>query len=244
MKLQIASDLHTEFEGPVPLDDVGADVLILAGDIGYADSETVLWLNSMRKRYSSRILYVPGNHEYYGQDFDAANRYMDRISVFGGFIWMNNFVWEYEGQRFVGTPLWTNFRNDPVARYGAGRMINDFRRILYGDGVMTPEAMHSLYDEAMAFLKDEVQEGDVVITHFPPSNECRHKGFPEGNDVAKYFTNEISEFILEREPCIWVSGHVHYNFDFMIGNTRVVSNQAGYPNEHVRGWDPAFTVEI
>ena len=60
MKLQIASDIHREFGHSPEVPDIGADVLVLAGDIGYADDVTVEWLrDDLAGRYEA-ILYVPG----------------------------------------------------------------------------------------------------------------------------------------------------------------------------------------
>ena len=60
MKLQIMSDLHIAFGEPqVPATD--ADLIILAGDIG-RPRQAIRWAYGLGKP----VLYVPGNHEYYG----------------------------------------------------------------------------------------------------------------------------------------------------------------------------------
>ncbi|MCB1238924.1 MAG: metallophosphoesterase family protein, partial [Tetrasphaera sp.] len=60
MKLHIVSDLHLG-RGTCALPDVGADVLILAGDI-HRPAEAIAWARAA----SLPVLYVPGNHEHYG----------------------------------------------------------------------------------------------------------------------------------------------------------------------------------
>ncbi len=74
MKLQIASALHIEFGHNPELRDVGANVLVLAGDIGCADIETVDWLHDLSSRYEA-VLYVAGNHEFYGKDVPEADEF-------------------------------------------------------------------------------------------------------------------------------------------------------------------------
>lgn len=61
MKLQIYSDLHLEFArfDPAPSD---ADVVILAGDIDIK-SRGVKWASEV---FQCPVIYVCGNHEYYG----------------------------------------------------------------------------------------------------------------------------------------------------------------------------------
>ena len=51
----------------------------------------------------------------------------------------------------------------------AGRAINDFYRIRYGGGLLTPGAMLDLHAEAVVFLTETVKPGDIVITHWPPA---------------------------------------------------------------------------
>ncbi len=67
MKLQILSDLHLEF-GPCEVPDVGANVVILAGDI-FTGTGGPSWARSAFP--ARRIVYVPGNDEYYGTTVDG-----------------------------------------------------------------------------------------------------------------------------------------------------------------------------
>ena len=134
MKLQIASDIHREFGHSPEVPDIGADVLVLAGDIGYANDETIEWLrDDLAGRYEA-ILYVPGNHEYYGRDLHEANRHMEEMAMYGEYEWVNNRAVQVGDRRFVGTPLWANFCNEPLSMFNAGRAINDFHRIRHGGG--------------------------------------------------------------------------------------------------------------
>ena len=243
MKLQIASDIHREFGHSPEVPDIGADVLVLAGDIGYADDVTVEWLrDDLAGRYEA-ILYVPGNHEYYGKDLHEANRHMEQMAMYGEYEWMNNRAVQVGDRQFVGTPLWANFCHEPLSMFNAGRAINDFHRIRHGGGLMTPAAMLDLHEEAVAFLTETVKPDDIVITHWPPTLKARHTGFPM-DDIAKYFCADIPKVVASTRPELWICGHTHYNVDFMLGETRVLSNQGGYPHEALTGYDPGLIVEV
>lgn len=62
MKLHILNDLHLEFSTFDP-PQTDADVVVLAGDIDKSD-KGVYWA---REAFPNKqILYVPGNHEFYG----------------------------------------------------------------------------------------------------------------------------------------------------------------------------------
>ena len=73
MKLNVLSDLHLSFE-PFrrPIND--ADVVILAGDIA-RPREAVAWALGFDKP----VLYVAGNHEFYGGSIDAASAELERL---------------------------------------------------------------------------------------------------------------------------------------------------------------------
>ena len=242
MKLQIASDIHREFGHSPEVPDVGADVLVLAGDIGMADDETVEWLRGLSGRYEA-VLYVPGNHEFYGKDLKDADSFMKGMSAYGGYEWLNNQAVQVSERRFVGSPLWANFCHEPLSMFNAGRAINDFRRIRHDGGLMTPAVMLDLHTEAVAFLTETVKPGDIVITHWPPTLMARNTGFPM-DDIAKYFCADIPKVVASTRPELWICGHTHHNVDFMFGETRILSNQGGYPHETIAGYNPGRIVEV
>jgi len=48
----------------------GEDVLVLAGDIASGSTNTIDVIKHFKDVGFSNIVYVPGNHEYYGTSFD------------------------------------------------------------------------------------------------------------------------------------------------------------------------------
>ena len=243
LKLQIASDIHREFGHNPLVPNIGADVLVLAGDIGYAEDSTIEWIrDELAGRYEA-ILYVPGNHEFYGLDYHRANSHMEEMAMYGEYEWMNNKAVEVSGQRFVGTPLWANFCHEARSMLQAGAAINDFHKIRYNGDVLTPADMLDLHDEAKAFLLKETRPGDVVITHWPPTLKAAHPDYPM-DGIARYFSADIPEVIEATRPTLWICGHTHHNVNFMLGETRILSNQGGYPHEHSVGYNPGLIVEV
>ncbi|MFN7193484.1 MAG: metallophosphoesterase, partial [Rhodospirillales bacterium] len=69
MRILVLSDLHNEFLRSPRLISrkPEVDVVVLAGDIDL-DCRGLEWA---RRTFGTRIVYVPGNHEFYGFDFDA-----------------------------------------------------------------------------------------------------------------------------------------------------------------------------
>lgn len=62
MKIRILSDLHLEFQQWSP-PKAAADIIVLAGDIDLG-IHGVEW--GRQSFPSSPVVYVPGNHEFYG----------------------------------------------------------------------------------------------------------------------------------------------------------------------------------
>ena len=73
MKLNILSDLHLGL-GAMGHPDNDADVVVLAGDIA-RPREAAAWA----LQFSKPVLYVLGNHEFYGSSLDAAARELKQL---------------------------------------------------------------------------------------------------------------------------------------------------------------------
>jgi hypothetical protein len=136
MKIQLLSDLHLEVHPHfVPEPAPGADVLVLAGDIGsyqpgslLRDDDFGLARFSPLPQYASwptPVLFVPGNHEYDMQDFDEAHRRLRATCERLGLCWLERATTTMQAGnqsvRFVGTTLWSDFdalgptASDPAA---------------------------------------------------------------------------------------------------------------------------------
>ncbi len=120
MKIQLLSDLHLEAHpafqpSPAP----GADLLVLAGDIGsyqtgsrLADDDFGLARFSPLPQHVGwpvPVLFVPGNHEYDLHDFDAARDRLRATCDRLGLQWLDRETVVLQGVRFVGTTLWSDF---------------------------------------------------------------------------------------------------------------------------------------
>ena len=120
MNIQLLSDLHLEANpGFVPRPAPGADVLVLAGDIGSYQAHSALTASgdtdfglarfSPLHGWPTPVLFVPGNHEYDGLDFDEAHDRLRATCERLGLAWLESEVLHMHGVRFVGSTLWTDF---------------------------------------------------------------------------------------------------------------------------------------
>jgi Calcineurin-like phosphoesterase len=120
MNIQLLSDLHLEANPDfMPSPAPGVDVLVLAGDIGSYqtgsalatadDGDFGLARFSPLHGWPTPVLFVPGNHEYDGLDFDEAHARLHDTCTRLGISWLERDVLHLGGVRFVGTTLWTDF---------------------------------------------------------------------------------------------------------------------------------------
>lgn len=126
MNIQLLSDLHLESHPDfVPQPAPGADVLVLAGDIGSYQEGSHLGARgiadfglarfSLLHGWPTPVLFVPGNHEYDALDFDTAHARLRETCERLGITWLERcsvVLPRRAGQgavRFVGTTLWSDF---------------------------------------------------------------------------------------------------------------------------------------
>lgn len=141
MKILILSDLHQEFGSPFKAPAVDYDVVILAGDIDCPASRAVAWAARPETfPGASAVIYVAGNHEFYGHAMEPLLRNM-KTQAQGSFVHaLDGDEVVVDGVRFLGCTLWTDFAlrvdrperlvSDPdLSMKLAWHMLNDFRII-------------------------------------------------------------------------------------------------------------------
>ena len=109
MRIHLVSDLHFEFQRwrrAWPLSSVDADVHVLAGDIGIG-LEGIQWALTA---FSKPVIYVMGNHEYYGQRPMVELLAKARQKTAGTHVHLlENESVVIDSVRFIGCTLWTDF---------------------------------------------------------------------------------------------------------------------------------------
>lgn len=245
MRIHLLSDLHNEFEPftPEPLD---CDVVILAGDIDLK-ARGVEWA---KQSFSGPVLYVPGNHEFYGGHLthtleklraaqDDRVRVLDRDEVV------------LAGVRFLGAIMWTDFAatgNPHIAAFSAQNALNDFRQIRAENyRRIRPADLIALAVKTKDWLRDRLSEPfdgpTVVITHHAPTLRSLQDNPHAGTHLDAAFANRWEDLMCGDQVALWVHGHSHTAVDYEVAGTRVVSNPRGYPGEET-GFCPDLVIEV
>ena len=233
MKIYVLSDLHTEFAEFIP-PGIDADVVVLAGDIGVGLGG-IEW--AARRFPKMPVVYVPGNHEFYGHDIGLTR---ELKATAPANIWvLDNDTFILEGVRFLGSTLWTDFKlygegGAWFARQRAKRLIEDFASIRNSERRFTPEDSVELHEASKAWLVSELEKKfdgpTVVVTHHLPASTSVAKRYV--NDALNpAFASRLEDVIEKYRPELWVHGHTHVPCDYELFNTRVVCNPRGYPGE-------------
>lgn len=78
----------------------------------------------------------------------------------------------------------------------------------------------------------------VVVGHHAPSKLSTHPKYAREVIMNGAYSSDLSEFILDHPQIkLWTHGHTHEEFDYMLGETRIVCNPRGYINYEKRADD-------
>jgi hypothetical protein len=257
MKIQLLSDLHLEAHPHfVPTPAPGADVLVLAGDIGSYQAGSLLGAFGADadfglKRFSPwpvPVLFVPGNHEYDGLEFNLAHVRLREVCAHLGIIWLEREAVVLDGVRFLGTTLWSDFEaliadDDTIGaalnkRDKAFRAANFYLRKNHSLRDGQPVLAEAVREQSLlcqqwlrTALADPFAGPTVVVTHFAPSLQSADPRYGLTPGTAG-FCNALDDLLPLAK--LWLHGHLHAPSDYQhhgAGATpdcRVVANPLGY----------------
>ena len=278
LKLREVSDLHLEhlydtyssdtflgqakshFEKIIPpLEGDFETVLIVAGDLATArrPNRIVNFLILATERFQ-KVIYVFGNHEYYGSRFleaesiitlavneAASNGKLDlsKIHIAGS----EPSIATVDNCFFLCGTLWTNYNNgDPVTKKCVEKYITDHKTI-YDDAktdIAVPlpvehfaevhrKTLESFGNWIERYFKDNNSK-IVIVTHHMPSYSTVDPQFQKDEPsitLNAAFASNLDDFILKYQPKYWFFGHTHTPYNGFIGETNLICNPLGYPSE-------------
>ncbi|MER2514725.1 MAG: metallophosphoesterase [Nitrosomonas ureae] len=236
MRIQIASDLHLEhlewrfpkYRGVEPTD---ADVLVLAGDI--ANGARALELFG---EWPCPVIYVPGNHEYYGSSLATVQAELaEKAQYFPNITILAPGITEMCGVRFIGSTLWTDYclfgeQHLELAMVACAATLPDHKVIkVDGDIPFSPAIAREIHLQQKEWLRSKLNEPfkgkTVVVTHHAPAPASLHPMF-EKDLVSTAFISDLTDML--GSAALHIHGHTHHSFDYDVRGTRVIANPMGY----------------
>ena len=256
MKIQVLSDLHLEHGGAVPPHVPGADVIVLAGDLapyceGLVDRVAEHWSSA------PHVVYVLGNHEFYGAEIDETRARIASDCAIAGIHLLDPGTVRIAGVTFIGATLWTDLvlegmADEVGAHLRVSREISDFlgaiqhqgRDFTTGESVARHRADRAFLERELAEAEaEQASERVVVITHHAPSPKSVRPWF-EGDPYNCAFASDLDRVSDRYQPELWIHGHMHDPVDEQLGRTRLLANPAGYRYEAKRGFEPGLCVDL
>ncbi len=164
-------------------------------------------------------LWVDGNHEWYRPTYPRPKSSKDLCLT----------STRINGVLFLGCTLWSDSIDTEQLN---DRSFLDFDKTCFWHQLQVSWLMNCI---DLGYTKDS-----VIITHNAPSFRSANDNH---NSLTSAFCNNMDMLVERSEAKLWIHGHTHRSCDYMIGKTRVVSNQVGHSWEKC-GYEKGKTIEV
>jgi len=255
MTFWTVSDLHHDFapfEWPAP---PRHDLLVVAGDACDDVRKALPWVRATAPTRAP-ILYVPGNHDAFRCSWPKVLDEVRGIADDAGIhLLADGEAFVFNGVRFIGATLWTDFRLQPDEEETTRTMhdkgdIHDNRWITTSaadDRPWLASDASAAHQEHLDAIKRELATthagATVVVTHHAPHPRSLPEGAWRRHADAAY-ASDLTEFLEgSTAPDLWVHGHIHVFRDYVVGRTRIVANARGYRKQNPE-FDPIYTITL
>lgn len=199
-----------------------ADVACLTGDIAGGTHALPFIKHLLNLGY--KVIYVLGNHEFYGHDVDELiQKWRDISKDIENFYFLEGDSVVIDNVEFFGSCLWTSLECKSKEE-----MVDFFLKLkIKGneDFLQTKnwsvETMKNKHFEALKKLKaliaNSKAEKKVVLTHYLPSYQSLHSAYIN-SPINSFFATELGYYIAESYIDFWFHGHTHTSCNYIIDN--------------------------
>lgn len=235
---------------------VKGDVLVIAGDIGHSNQQTMYFLIEMKKFYKE-IIVTFGNHDMYLLSNSMVSKYkaksenrlkeLKEICEGLDIHFLDGNIVNIDGIKFGGTGSWYNLPTSQDIQSWK-KVMNDSRRI-YNGYAMQSYGMYQSYSQpstnwdTQKFWENEktklidiAEKGcDVFVTHVglnePTVEEGMNPKYENDPYNIFYYTSNIE--LLKKSGCkLHIHGHTHQPLDYKKDGVRIICQALGYPSEN------------
>lgn len=214
----------------------------------YNTNRSHRWEKAVRYReFLSRVsgefpqtVMIAGNHEFYHGDWPGhINVLIDECNRYGNIKFLEQRTHTIDDVVFVGSTLWTDMnKGNPLSLQIIQEGMQDFnviRNDMKGYTKFRPAQAAEYHRNVLDYFR-VVMEGHwdrkyVVVSHHAPTSGSVHPQYLTGpySELNGAYYSDLSEWILDRPQIkLWIHGHTHHRWDYMVGTTRVVCNPRGY----------------
>lgn len=197
------------------------------------------------------VIYIMGNHEHYHGDYAKSYEHLlDKLSYIPNLHILEKQIVTFDDEFvFFGGTLWTDMnQGDELTMNYVHHRMNDYNvlnsnsDVSFRDelgvfrtrnGHLTPDDTridHGQYMQALRSCLEVYNDRKfIVVGHHAPSKKSTKPQYERDIHLNGAYSSDLSEFMLDHPQIkLWTHGHTHHNFDYMIGETRIVCNPRGY----------------
>lgn len=216
----------------------------------------VIYILGNHEHYNGDIKYTSGILRLIAEHFDNVHLLDDECVTIDGVLFVGGTMWTDMNSedpltlyhmrkamndfRIVKNSNRSVYRTVPIYEYNEdGTLKKDEQgyNVPVGckkkeePGLFSPEDSVELHKQFKEYLRSVVEGNErvVVCTHHTPSFQSCHDYYKHDQIMNGAYHSHL-DFFIENHPQIklWVHGHTHHRFDYMIGDTRIVCNPRGY----------------
>lgn len=218
---------------------------MIAGDV-HPGREVIDNLELIQRHHLSRphIIFVPGNHEYFGHSKKNLDAFFSEYTNENVTI-LNNDILEIPKENivFLGSTGWWDESNGQISlqqRFALDdfKVIQDISENNYG-----VDWGHTSREFFMDNLNKYSTKGwkIICVSHNGPTKKS-HPHYHR-SPLNKCFQNDWGHIVEDFQPAYWIYGHTHKFMKYKVGETICVCNPMGYPLENC-SFVPDFCVQI
>jgi len=255
MRIQILSDIHLEFrsEKDKPLIRPDVDYIVFAGDIVTSPKCADKYFREVREETDAKLIYVLGNHEFYGQTHpDVIKEYTEICNAIDGLYLLDRarVFFKEHAVTFVGTTLWTSYR-DGQDQYASESYMSDFRAIRTVDHegrikFIDSRDIRREHTKNKLFLENNLSrnwdETLIMVTHHAVSPQSTPTKYIASRTNGAFY-EDLRRLISDRAPDLCIHGHTHYACNYQINQSLAICNPMGYLFERNNGFREALTLK-
>lgn len=246
ISFQIISDIHLE-TGIYHQLKPKAPYLILAGDIGYPETQIYKDFMKQCSKKFKKIFYTSGNHEYYNKNnknIKSIQEIEESIKTvclqFDNIYYLQNSYYDLDDNlRIVGTTLWSDIKIHKDD-------FNDYSNIYKSDKqLITTIDTINMFNKNKEYLENIIRSSDkniLIITHHLPSYEMILSEYKFSEYISYYASN--IEYLFKKPVIGWVCGHSHGFNKKNINDIPCIINAIGYSSEPRKGASLNYTIEL
>jgi len=224
MKLQYMSDIHLEtYKHAFPLEPVAPNLALIGDICGAYHKNLRPFLERCAANFET-VLYVPGNHEYYGHTLQEVDDSLESLCAELGIEYLQCRTVKIDEVAISGCTLWCEPTVEAFERKNKRYWLKDFPR----DAMILEYQRHRAFLAAAAASAHSQSQSHIFLTHYAPMVEMN--GIYQDLPSVSMFATDLKSMF--RAPLRhWLCGHVHQNLTLIENEIPCQTNCFGYPQE-------------